>query len=100
MMEYIDELKEKDLLKEYNGKTLLDELLEQDKDLTLNKVLSSRVKSNINVAIILKSKDIEQKNILLQSNLSFLNLKSQQTKKQQKKSPKLSTTLQKIYKKY
>lgn len=63
MMEYIDDLREEDLLKEYDGKRLLDELLDQDKDLTLNKVLSSKVKSNAKIAIILKSKGFEQKNI-------------------------------------
>lgn len=58
MIKYIEDLTEEDLLKKYEGKTLLEELINKDKDLTLNKILTEKVKSNIKIAIILKSKGI------------------------------------------
>lgn len=63
MMEYVNELKEKDLLKEYEGKRLLDELIDLDKELTLNKILTDDMKSNVKIASILKSKGINLENI-------------------------------------
>jgi len=63
MQEYVEELDESDLLKEENGKSLLDELLELDRDLTINKIISPKVKSNMKIVINLKSKGIESKNI-------------------------------------
>lgn len=58
MMKYIENLTEEDLLKKDEGKTLLEELINKDKDLTLNKILTEKAKSNIKIAIILKSKGI------------------------------------------
>lgn len=63
MLEYVEELSESDLLEEENGKTLLEELLELDQDLTVNKIIPPRVKSNMKIAINLKSKGIEQNKI-------------------------------------
>lgn len=63
MMEYVDNLDEEQLLKKDSEKTLLEELLELDTELTLSKVLPQKVKSKIKVSAILKSKGIEQKNV-------------------------------------
>ena len=58
MIKYIKDLTEDDLLKKYDGKTLLEELLNKDKDITLNKILTEKVKSKVKIATILKSKGI------------------------------------------
>lgn len=63
MMEYISELKEEKLLTEYEGKTLLDELLDLDSKLTIDKVISNKTKSKMKIAIILKSRGLEQNDI-------------------------------------
>lgn len=63
MIEYVSDLDEKDLLNEYNGKTLLDELLDLDSELTIEEVIANRVKSKMKIAIILKSRGLDQKNI-------------------------------------
>lgn len=63
MLEYVETLSESDLLEEENGKTLLEELIELDKDLTINKIITPSVKSNLKIAINLKSKGIEQKHV-------------------------------------
>ena len=63
MMEYINELSEDDLLKEYKDKTLLEALLEADSNLTLNGVLTKLIKSNPKIAAILKSKGFVQQNV-------------------------------------
>lgn len=63
MLEYVKSLKKQNLLKEYKGKTLLDELLDLNYELTFNKILSDDVKSEIEVAIILKSRGLDQKDI-------------------------------------
>lgn len=58
MIKYIKDLTEDDLLKKYDCKTLLEELLNKDKDITLNKILTEIVKSKVKIATILKSKGI------------------------------------------
>lgn len=63
MNEYLSGLSVDDLLKKEDDKTLLEELLELDQDLTINKIISPDVKSNMKIAIILKSKNIEQNTI-------------------------------------
>lgn len=63
MMAYVKELEVKDLLKEYNGKTLLNELLDIDTNLTLEKIIPKKVKNEMEIAIILKSRGIDQNNI-------------------------------------
>lgn len=63
MMKYIDILTEKLLLEEKNGITLLEELLNIDSNLTVNKILTEKVKSKPQIALILKSKGFEQKNV-------------------------------------
>lgn len=63
MMAYVNNLTEEELLKEKNGMTLLEELLNIDSNLTVNTILSGKVKSNPQIALILKSKGFEQKNI-------------------------------------
>lgn len=61
MIEYIIELTEEKLLEEYNGKRLIDELLDINSELALNKVIPENVKSNMKIAIILKSRGFVQK---------------------------------------
>ena len=63
MLEYIDNLTDEELLKEKNGTTLLEELLNIDSNLTINKILTEKVKSKPQIALILKSKGFEQKRI-------------------------------------
>lgn len=63
MMEYINELKEEDLLKKYGETTLLEELLRIDSNLTLNRILNNAVKSKPNIAAILKSKGLVQQQV-------------------------------------
>lgn len=65
MMEYVNNLTEKELLNEKNGITLLEELLSIDSNLTINTILTEKVKSNPQIALILKSKGFEQKRINL-----------------------------------
>lgn len=60
MMDYINKLTEVDLLTEYNGKLLLNELLDLNSDLTLNKIISKDIKSKTKVAVILKSRGLNQ----------------------------------------
>lgn len=63
MMKYIGEIKAENLLKKYGDKTLLEHLLDIDSELTLNKILSKDLKANPGIAIILKNRGIEQKNV-------------------------------------
>ena len=63
MIEYISELEEKELLKKINDKTLLEQLLDLDTDLTLNKILSKKVKSKLSISIILKSRGLDQETV-------------------------------------
>lgn len=62
MMEYVSEVKAKDLLKEYDGITLLNGLLNADSDLTLNKILTKSVKLDPQIAVILNSRGLKQEN--------------------------------------
>ena len=62
MMEYISELNKDKLLKKYNDITLLEALLNTDSELTLNKIIKKDVKSDPEIAFIIKSKGLEQKN--------------------------------------
>lgn len=63
MINYLDNLKEKDLLRVENGRTLLDRLLSYDRNLTLNKILSKKNKSNLKITSYLKNKGINLENI-------------------------------------
>ena len=63
MIKYVNELDEDDLLKEINGKTLLQQLLDLNTDLTLNKILSDDVKSNLKISIILKSQGLTSETV-------------------------------------
>jgi hypothetical protein len=67
---HIDRIDEKDLIKD-NGK-LLKELLSQDRDLTLNTILSPSIKENFDVAVLLRLNGIEQKDIKI--NLHSMNI--------------------------
>lgn len=58
MMNYIKPLKEDDLLKKIDGNTLLELLLNTDSSLTVNKILSERVKYGGKVNVILKAKGL------------------------------------------
>ena len=81
MIRYVSELKKEDLLGEYyasleeDGKTtLLDELLQLDSDLTLQKIIPKKVKSEMEIAIILKSRGLDQKNVDVSvNNYNFTN---------------------------
>lgn len=59
MIGYIKELEEKDLLKDDKGIKLIDKLIELDSDLTVNKIISDKIKEKLDIAVILKSKGIE-----------------------------------------
>lgn len=59
MMEYIKPLEESELLNEYNGKTLLDELLDLNSDLTFNKILNKKLKRKLPIAVVLKARGLE-----------------------------------------
>ena len=63
MIEYVNGLTQKQLLKKQQGKTLLDELLDLNAELTINKILPDSIKSTIEIAVILKSRGLEQKQI-------------------------------------
>ena len=63
MMKYIGEIKAEKLLKKYGDKTLLEYLLDTDRDLTLNKILSDNLKADPDIAIILKNRGIVQKSV-------------------------------------
>jgi len=63
LIKYMENLTQDDLLKDYSGKTLLDELLDLDSKLTLDKIISDKTKSKLEIALILKSRGLEQKNI-------------------------------------
>ena len=58
IIKYIKNLTVDDLLKRYDGKILLEELLKKDKEITMNKILSDNVKSNVKIVGILKNKGI------------------------------------------
>lgn len=73
IIEYATPLTEDDLVNEVldnegNNTTLLEQLLNTDKDLTINRILTSKLKSNPKIATILKSKGITQSKITLKTN--------------------------------
>ena len=59
MIAYANQLSVDDLLDNKNGTTLLARLLDTDEDLTVNKILSNRVKSNPKIATILKLRGLD-----------------------------------------
>lgn len=61
MIKYIRDIKAETLLKKYEDKTLLEYLLDNDTELTLNKILSKDLKADPDIAVILKNRGIEQK---------------------------------------
>ncbi len=63
MIRYVDELKVDVLLDKNNGITLLEELLKLDKDIMVNKILTSRVKNNLKIATMLRSYNIKQEDV-------------------------------------
>lgn len=63
MAYYLKELDEKKLLKIKDNKQLLSLLLQLDKELTINKLLTDKVKSKPKIAFILKNHGIDQPNI-------------------------------------
>lgn len=56
------------LLKKYDNKTLLDNFLDKDPELTLNKILDKSDKMNYSVMIILKSRGIKDNDSILNIN--------------------------------
>lgn len=60
MIGYIDSLTVSSLLSKVGDKTLLDALLDTDSELTMNKILTGRVKADPKIAIILKSRGYQQ----------------------------------------
>ena len=84
MMEYIDDLTEEELLNNEDDKTLLEQLLILDKQLTIDKVLTKSMKSKMPISIILKSYGIEQEDIdipLIQSKFTDNYLTNDQQKR-------------------
>ena len=67
MVEYLPRLEKKDLLEQENGKRLIDELIRIDKQLTVDKVISRKVKEEFEIAMILRLGGAEQKEIKLDS---------------------------------
>ncbi len=59
MVDYVDKLSVDDILENKNGTTLLAGLLDADKNLTINKILSNEVKSDPKVATILKLRGLD-----------------------------------------
>lgn len=60
---HINKLSVESLINEEDGTTLLDELLKEDKETTMKLLLTEDLKSNVNIAAILKLHGIKQKNI-------------------------------------
>ena len=73
MMEYVKELESSDLLKKYEGKVLLDELLDVDPEITIKRIIPEKVKNEMAIAIILKSRGLVQDNIDVADNNSGYN---------------------------
>ena len=65
MLGYIEKISKAELLSEYNNMTLIEYLLNSNTELTLNKILSDELKSDPNIAVILKSRGISQKSITI-----------------------------------
>lgn len=63
MMYYIEELSVNDLLKKYNDKMLLEELIDKDVFHTVNKILNKNTKTDIRIVTVLKSKGIKLDNV-------------------------------------
>ena len=63
MIAYLNKIEVDTLLKKYGDKTLLEILLDTDMDLTLNKILTNTLKSNPDIAIILRNRGINQKDV-------------------------------------
>lgn len=63
MINYLENLNEEDLLREFDEKMLIEELLDLDSELTLNTIINDSVKSNMKIAVILKSRGLETKTI-------------------------------------
>lgn len=63
MIKYVDDLNKDALLKKYGNTTLLEELLNINSNLTLNKIIKNKVKADPEIAFIIKSKGFEQENI-------------------------------------
>lgn len=81
MMKYIRDLNINDLLKEYNGKLFIDVLLDKDKELTINKILTNQTKSSLKISTILRSRGIEVKDVnvpLIENSFASEYLKTEQ----------------------
>ena len=70
MIKYVNELTKEDLLAQYydsdeNEQSLLIELLNLDSTLTLQKIIPEKVKSEMEIAVILKSRGLEQNDVNL-----------------------------------
>ena len=61
LIEHVDDISEYELTKD-NG-ALIKELLHQDKELTMNTVLSHRVREKFDIAVILRMYNVDQKEI-------------------------------------
>lgn len=68
---YLPELKKEDLLKKYNGISILDILIEKYPKY-INKIISKRVRRDLDIAMILKLNGIEQPEIEFESFVSKL----------------------------
>lgn len=63
LIEYIPELSKEELFRKKNGKRLIDFLLDNNRKLTIDKVLSNRVKRDLDVAVYLKLNNIKQDDV-------------------------------------
>ena len=63
MMEYVEDPSKDKLLEKENNRTLLECLLDADSKLTLEKIISRKNKADPEIAFIIKSKGLEQKDV-------------------------------------
>ena len=68
---YLPELKKEELLKKYNGVSILDELIKKYPQY-INKIISKKVRRDLDIAMILKLNNIEQPDIEFESFVSKL----------------------------
>lgn len=67
MQMYLAKLTKEKLLKEKKGKKFIQVLLDMDADLTINKILDPDIKQDIEIAMILKLRGFEQKDVKFES---------------------------------
>lgn len=61
LIKYVNPVTEEELLNESKGLKFIEYLLKEDKELTINVILREKVKENLDIATLLRSRKIEQK---------------------------------------